>query len=59
MPTKEQVLEVLKNCYDPEIGINIVDLGLIYGVDIDEEAGTGQGDFHFDDAFLPLGSRVG
>ncbi len=35
--TKEQVLEVLKTVYDPEIPINIVDLGLIYGIDISED----------------------
>ncbi|MCS7137362.1 MAG: iron-sulfur cluster assembly protein, partial [Candidatus Caldarchaeum sp.] len=27
MPTVEQVMEALKNCYDPEIPVNIVDLG--------------------------------
>lgn len=27
------VMEVLKECYDPEIPLNIVDLGLIYGVE--------------------------
>jgi metal-sulfur cluster biosynthetic enzyme len=32
---KEQVLEALKNVHDPELGINIVDLGLVYGVEID------------------------
>jgi len=32
--TKEQVMKVLKTCYDPEIPINIVDLGLIYGIKI-------------------------
>jgi metal-sulfur cluster biosynthetic enzyme len=32
--TKDDVLEGLKNVYDPEIGINIVDLGLVYGADI-------------------------
>jgi metal-sulfur cluster biosynthetic enzyme len=32
--TKEGVLAVLKNVIDPEIGLNIVDLGFIYGVDI-------------------------
>ena len=30
LPTKEQVLEALKVVYDPEIPVNIVDLGLIY-----------------------------
>jgi metal-sulfur cluster biosynthetic enzyme len=34
--TKDDVLEGLKNVYDPEIGINIVDLGLIYDADISE-----------------------
>lgn len=37
MPTKEEIREKLKECYDPEIPINIVDLGLIYDIDIDEE----------------------
>ena len=36
MATKEQVLEALKDVYDPEIPYNIVDLGLVYGVDIEE-----------------------
>jgi len=35
--TDEQVLDNLKNVYDPEIGINIVDLGLIYDVDVADE----------------------
>ena len=33
--TQEKVLEVLSEVYDPEIPIDIVNLGLIYGVDID------------------------
>jgi metal-sulfur cluster biosynthetic enzyme len=32
--TEDQVIDVLRECYDPEIPINIVDLGLIYGIDI-------------------------
>jgi metal-sulfur cluster biosynthetic enzyme len=32
--TEEQVLAALKECYDPEIPVNIVDLGLVYGVTI-------------------------
>ncbi len=30
--TQEDVLSALRQCYDPEIPVNIVDLGLIYGV---------------------------
>jgi len=30
--TKDEVLTALKECYDPEIPVNIVDLGLIYEV---------------------------
>jgi len=37
MVNKEEVLKVLKGVNDPEIGINIVDLGLVYDVSIDEK----------------------
>jgi metal-sulfur cluster biosynthetic enzyme len=33
MATEEQVIDVLKEIVDPEIGVNVVDLGLVYGVD--------------------------
>jgi len=34
---EDQVREALKNVHDPELGINIVDLGLVYGVDVQED----------------------
>jgi metal-sulfur cluster biosynthetic enzyme len=34
--TRDDVREGLKNVYDPEIGINIVDLGLVYDADVSE-----------------------
>ena len=33
----EDVLEALRDVVDPELGINVVDLGLVYGVDVDAE----------------------
>lgn len=40
-PTKTelepQIIEALKTVYDPEIPVNIYDLGLIYGFDIDDD----------------------
>lgn len=33
----EQVVAALRTVYDPEIPVNIYDLGLIYGLDIDAE----------------------
>ena len=34
--TVADVEEAMKDVVDPELGINVVDLGLLYGVDIDE-----------------------
>ena len=36
MVTKEQIDEVLQTCYDPEIPVNIVELGLIYDGAVNE-----------------------
>ena len=32
-----QIYDALHNVYDPELGVNIVDLGLVYGVDIRDD----------------------
>ena len=37
LQTEEKIVTMLKPVYDPEIPVNIYDLGLIYKVDIDEE----------------------
>ncbi len=33
--TEEDVREAMKDVVDPELGINVVDLGLVYGLHID------------------------
>jgi metal-sulfur cluster biosynthetic enzyme len=40
--TEGEVLNALKQCYDPEIPVNIVDLGLIYAVRLEPVADGGQ-----------------
>ena len=34
---EDQIVKMLKTVYDPEIPVNIYDLGLIYGVDVDDD----------------------
>ena len=36
----DDVWEAMKDVVDPELGINVVDLGLVYGVDVDEHSNT-------------------
>ncbi len=40
MATKEQIIDALKLVIDPELGVNVVDLGLIYDIDIANEVIT-------------------
>lgn len=39
---EEEVWSVLKTCYDPEIPVNIVDLGLIYSLEMKKTEGGGR-----------------
>jgi len=53
-PSEEQVLEALKSVVDPELGINIVDLGLVYEV----EVGAG-GDVDIQYTLTTMGCPIG
>lgn len=34
---KQQIIKILKTCYDPEIPVDIWELGLIYDIDVDDD----------------------
>ncbi len=36
IPAEQSVIDALKTVFDPEIPVNVYDLGLIYGIDISE-----------------------
>ncbi|GAB2544399.1 metal-sulfur cluster assembly factor [Brachybacterium huguangmaarense] len=50
--SREDVIEALKDVIDPELGINVVDLGLVYGVTV--EAGEAVIDMTLTSAACPL-----
>lgn len=37
MLSQDAIYESLKQVYDPEVGINIVDMGLVYGLEIEDQ----------------------
>ena len=51
--TNEDVIEAMKDVIDPELGINVVDLGLVYGVTVDEN-NTATVDMTLTSAACPL-----
>ena len=58
MTEKSEIVEALGEVEDPEIGMNIVDLGLIYGVDWDEERGQVHVDLTLTSPGCPLGPEI-
>ena len=53
-PIQERVREALKHVVDPELGINIVDLGLVYDIDVSET-----GSVHIEYTLTTMGCPIG
>jgi metal-sulfur cluster biosynthetic enzyme len=56
MPTVEDVEEALTNVIDPELGLDFVELGLIYGIEVD--AGKVHVTFSLTSPGCPIGPQV-
>ena len=39
-PTEDKIIEAAASVYDPEIPVNIYELGLIYAIELDDEGGV-------------------
>ena len=57
MVSKTDILEALKRVIDPEIGLNIVDVGLIYRIEVVDEE-TAEIDFTLTTPGCPLGDSI-
>src|SRR5436305_6265372 len=58
LPSEDDVRTALKSVYDPEIGISIVDLGLVNGVQVDEDSKNVLIDMTLTTPACPLGPII-
>lgn len=58
MVSRQAVLEALQQVVDPELGIDIVNLGLVYAVQADPETGTVQIEMTMTSQGCPLGPSI-
>ncbi len=56
--TENMVRTALRDVYDPELGVNVVDLGLIYEVEINNEEGKVHVDMTLTSPGCPVGPMV-
>jgi len=58
MAIEDQIWAALEEVIDPEIGVNIVDLGLVYEVEVDEEKGQAKIEMTLTIPQCPLADQI-
>ena len=55
---EEELIESLRSVIDPEIGLNVIELGLVRNLDIDEENNTAKITMILTTPFCPYGPQI-
>jgi metal-sulfur cluster biosynthetic enzyme len=58
MINKEQILEKLKTVFDPEVHVDVVTMGLIYDIQVDEEKKSVALTMTYTTPFCPFGHQL-
>ena len=58
MKIKDEIIKQLQDVYDPEISVNVFDLGLIYDIQIDEEKRNVEITHTLTSAFCPFADEI-
>lgn len=58
MTSRSEILGAMKEVMDPELGMNIVDLGLVYAVEWDDDKGQVHVDLTLTSPGCPLGPQI-
>jgi metal-sulfur cluster biosynthetic enzyme len=55
---KEDMMETLRLVIDPELHINIIDLGLVYGIEIDDQKKIVKVEMTLSSSYCPMGESI-
>ena len=55
---EDEIIEALRTVIDPEIGLNIIELGLVRGLEIDEENNSAEVTMILTTPFCPYGPQI-
>ena len=58
VPNKDIIIANLRNVFDPEISVNIYDLGLIYDIEVDDKNGWVTITHTLTSAFCPFADQI-
>ncbi len=57
-PSEDRVIDALRQVEDPELGMDIVEVGLVYGVEYPEEAGAVRVRYSLTSPACPAGPQI-